>query len=155
MENVKLMNMCKIINPETKEVLVQERVKSWNGIAFPGGKVEPGESIVPSVKREVYEETGLTLNNIKICGIKDWYDKQTKERVLIILFISDDYSGELIPETSEGKVYWIAEKDLKKEKLADDFEELLKVFKNKKLNEMVYEDNENQDENIRWDLKLY
>lgn len=155
MENVKLMNMCKIINPETKEVLVQERVKSWNGIAFPGGKVEPGESIVPSVKREVYEETGLTLNNIKICGIKDWYDKQTNERVLIILFISDDYSGELIPETSEGKVYWIAEKDLKKEKLADDFAELLKVFKNKKLNEMVYEDNESQDENIRWNLKLY
>ncbi len=29
MENVRLMNMCKIINPKTKEVLVQERIKSW------------------------------------------------------------------------------------------------------------------------------
>ena len=70
MENVKLMNMCKIINPKTKEVLVQERIKSWEGIAFPGGKVELGEGIVPSVKREIYEETGLKINYMKICGIK-------------------------------------------------------------------------------------
>ena len=52
MENVKLMNMCRIINPDTKKVLVQERVKSWQGVAFPGGKIEVGESIVPSVKEK-------------------------------------------------------------------------------------------------------
>lgn len=85
MENVKLMNMCKIINQKTKEVLVQERIKSWEGIAFLGGKVELGESIIPSVKREVYEETGLKLKTVRICGVKDWYDKRLKERQLIIL----------------------------------------------------------------------
>lgn len=155
MENVKLMNMCKIINPDTKKVLVQERVKSWQGVAFPGGKIETGESIVPSVKREVYEETGLKLNTIKICGLKDWYDKKEKKRELIILFISDDYSGEIISETAEGKVYWLDEEELKTAKLADDFDKLLKVFKNEQINEMVYKDNENLDENLRWDLTLY
>ena len=137
MENVKLMNMCRIVDPNTNKVLVQERVKSWQGIAFPGGKIEIGESIVPSIKREVYEETGLKLNTVKICGIKDWYDKKEKERQLIILFTSDDYSGELIPETSEGKVYWISETELKTAKLADDFDKLLEVFKNEEINEMV------------------
>ena len=155
MENVKLMNMCRIVDPNTNKVLVQERVKSWQGIAFPGGKIEIGESIVPSIKREVYEETGLKLNTVKICGIKDWYDKKEKERQLIILFTSDDYSGELIPETSEGKVYWISETELKTAKLADDFDKLLEVFKNEEINEMVYEDNENSDEKLRWDLILY
>ena len=155
MENVKLMNMCRIVDPNTKKVLVQERVKSWQGIAFPGGKIEIGESIVTSIRREVYEETGLKLNTVKICGIKDWYDKKEKERQLIILFTSDDYSGELIPETSEGKVYWISETELKTAKLADDFDKLLEVFKNEEINEMVYEDNENSDEKLRWDLKLY
>ena len=155
MENVKLMNMCRIVDPNTNKVLVQERVKSWQGIAFPGGKIEIGESIVPSIKREVYEETGLKLNTVKICGIKDCYDKKEKERQLIILFTSDDYSGELIPETSEGKVYWISETELKTAKLADDFDKLLEVFKNEEINEMVYEDNENSDEKLRWDLKLY
>ena len=80
MENVKLMNMCRIVDPNTKKVLVQERVKSWQGIAFPGGKIEIGESIIPSIKREVYEETGLKLNTVKICGVKDWYDKKENER---------------------------------------------------------------------------
>lgn len=155
MENVKLMNMCKIINPKTKEVLVQERIKSWEGIAFPGGKVELGESIIPSVKREVYEETGLKLKTVRICGVKDWYDKRLKERQLIILFISDDYSGDLIGETSEGKVYWINEENLKNKKLADDFDKLLEVFNKQEINEMVYEDNESLDENSRWNLKLY
>ena len=52
MENVKLMNMCRIVDPNTNKVLVQERVKSWQGIAFPGGKIGIGESIVPS-KRSI------------------------------------------------------------------------------------------------------
>lgn len=155
MEKVKLMNMCKIINPKTKQVLVQERVKNWQGIAFPGGKVELGESIVPSVKREVYEETGLKLNKIRICGIKDWYDKKKKERQLIILFVSDDFTGELISETSEGKVYWINEEELKNQNLAYDFDKLLEVFNNEEINEMIYNDNENLDENLRWNLELY
>ena len=155
MEKVKLMNMCKIVNPKTKQVLVQERVKNWQGIAFPGGKVELGESIVPSVKREVYEETGLKLNRIRICGIKDWYDKKEKERQLIILFVSDDFTGELISETSEGKVYWINEEELKNQNLAYDFDKLLEVFNNEEINEMIYNDNENLDENLRWNLELY
>ncbi len=155
MENIKLMNMCKIVNPKTKQVLVQERIKSWQGIAFPGGKIESGESIVPSVKREVYEETGLKLNNVRICGVKDWYSKKEKERQLVILFISDDYSGEIISETSEGKLYWIDEEELKDKKLATDFDKLLEVFNDANINEMVYEDNENTDENLRWNLKLY
>lgn len=155
MENVKLMNMCRIVDSSTNKVLVQERVKSWQGIAFPGGKIEIGESIVTSIRREVYEETGLILNTVKICGVKDWYDKREKKRELVILFTSDDYSGEIIPETSEGKVYWMSEAELKMAKLADDFDKLLEVFKNEEINEMVYEDNENKDEKIRWDLKLY
>ena len=153
MESIKLMNMCKIVNNQTGKVLVQERVKSWQGIAFPGGKVKPGESIVLSVKREILEETGLKLNKIKICGIKDWYDKETNERNLIILFISDDYEGKLLSETPEGKVYWINEEELKNKKLADDFEKLLKVFNDDKVNEMIYIENEN--ENERWDLHFY
>lgn len=155
METVKLMNMCKIVDPKTQKVLVQERIKSWKGIAFPGGKIETGESIVDSVKREVWEETGLKLNDLKICGIKDWYDKKEEERQLIILFTSDNFSGDLLPETSEGKVYWIEEKELRNKKMADDFDKLLDVFNKDNINEMIYIDNENNDENKRWDLKLF
>lgn len=154
MEKVKLMNMCKIINKDTNEVLVQERIKSWEGVAFPGGKLEYGESIVPSVKREVYEETGLKLNSVKLCGLKDWFDKTKEERYLVFLFTSSDYEGDLLDETDEGKVYWVKENELKEKTLSPDFDKVLEVFNNESINEMIYYDNENTDENSRWEIHL-
>lgn len=155
MEKVKLMNMCKIVNSKEEKVSVQERVKSWKGIAFPGGKLEEGESIIKSVEREVYEETGLVVNNLKICGIKDWYDYKEKIRNLIFLFETDTYKGELIPETDEGKVYWVTYEELSKMNLANDFDKLLEVFDNRNINEFVYIDNMNLNDSERWNLKLY
>lgn len=35
------------------------------GLEFPGGKVEPGESLQEAAKREVYEETGGTVEGLK------------------------------------------------------------------------------------------
>ena len=71
------------------------------------------------------------------------------------MFTSDDFEGELIKETSEGKVYWIEEKKLKTKNLAYDFDKLLEVFNNEEINEMIYIDNENETENLRWSLKLF
>ena len=155
MEQVKLMNMCKIVNPENEKLLVQERIKSWEGIAFPGGKIEEGESIVESVKREVFEETGLKIANLKICGIKDWYDYKENIRYLIFLFETNTYIGNLIPETNEGKVYWVTYEELKKMNTASDFDKLLEVFDKDDINEFVYIDNKSSDENLRWNLEIY
>lgn len=155
MEKVKLMNMCKIIDSKTGKILVQERVKTWQGIAFPGGKLKEGESVIESVKREVYEETGLKVSNLKICGIKDWYDYKQEIRNLIFLFETNTYEGKLISETNEGKIYWVTYDELFKMKIASDFDKLIEVFDKENINEFIYVDNKNLDENLRWDLKLY
>ena len=49
-ENAELTNMCMIYN-DNGFVVIQNRIKSWKGITFPGGHVELGESIVDSTIR--------------------------------------------------------------------------------------------------------
>ncbi len=53
--------MCMVYD-DAGNVLVQDKVdKKWSGLTFPGGHIEKGESFVDSVIREVFEETGLTI----------------------------------------------------------------------------------------------
>ncbi|RAP78334.1 NUDIX hydrolase [Paenibacillus montanisoli] len=41
----------------------------WNGV---GGKLEPGETPLACVEREVFEETGLRLTSFRYRGIVSW-----------------------------------------------------------------------------------
>lgn len=43
------------------------------GTTFPGGHVERDETFTESVIREVSEETGLVIENPKLCGIYHWF----------------------------------------------------------------------------------
>lgn len=65
---VELTNLCVIC--DGSRVLVQDKIGC--GVVFPGGHVEPGESMLASVIREMREETGLTIEHPTLCGIKDW-----------------------------------------------------------------------------------
>lgn len=147
MESVKLMNMCKIIDINTNKVLIQERVKNWKGIAFPGGKINNGESITKSMIREVKEETGLDITDLELCGVKNWYNEEKNERSIVFLYQTKNFAGNLISETEEGKNYWISEEELLKKELADNFDIMLKVFTKNNFSEMIY-NNKTKDWNL-------
>lgn len=123
-----LTNMVMVYDKNTNRAVVQQRVKYWKGITFPGGHVEKGESFIDSAKREVFEETGLKIDNLKLCGIIDWCHRKSGERYMVILYKTDTYSGELIGETEEGKVFWADIDEIPKMKLSPHFEDYLKVF---------------------------
>lgn len=51
-----------LLKYDGKWLLTKHRMR---GIEFPGGKAEEGESIEAAVIREAYEETGVTVMNVK------------------------------------------------------------------------------------------
>ena len=123
-----LTNMVMVYDKNTNRAVVQQRVKYWKGITFPGGHVEKGESFIDSAKREVFEETGLKVDNLKLCGVIDWCHRKSGERYMVILYKTDTYSGELIEETEEGKVFWADIDEIPKMELPPYFDDYLKVF---------------------------
>ena len=133
-ERVELTALCMVYRGE--ELLLQNRVKEdWRGYAFPGGHVEPGESIVDSVVREMREETGLTVSNLCLCGVKQF--PIPGGRYLVFLFKTDTFSGEL-HSSEEGTVEWIARGDLAKVPTVSDFTDMLAVFDRDDLTEFQY-----------------
>lgn len=140
-------NLC-MVHDHDGNILVQDRKDpDWPGICFPGGHVEPGESFVESVIREVWEETGLTIENPILCGTKQFQTRKG-ERYVVLFYKTDHYSGEL-KSSDEGEVFWIPRTDLHKYTLCDDFPDMVRVFEEDELSEFYY-----YTENGDWKLKL-
>ena len=134
-ERVELTNMCMIC--DGTRVLVQDRQKSWRGVTFPGGHVEKGESFVDSVVREVKEETGLEISNVRLCGIKQYIPPagaKDYDRYIVLLYRTNTFAGQL-QSSDEGRVFWIEREELKNHQLPHGFEWMVDVFEHEELSE--------------------
>lgn len=139
-EEVELTNMCMICDGKGN-VLVQDKKNhpSWHGWNFPGGHVEKGEFVTPSVIREIKEETGLLIENPRLCGIKEFHKSKDGKRYIVFLYVADRYTGEL-KASSEGAVFWYPLSELRSSgKLIDGFEEMLSVFTDDHISEVYYQ----------------
>ena len=133
-EMVELTNLCMIKDGD--EYLLQNRVKKdWQGYTFPGGHIEPGESIVQSAIREVKEETGLIMKNPRLVGVKQFWVKSG--RYIVFLFSATKFSGEL-RSSYEGEVGWFTKEEMKNINLVSHFFKHLAVFEGD-YSEYIYE----------------
>ena len=140
-------NLCMVYDG-AGNILVQDRpAQDWPGLCFPGGHVEPGESFVESVIREVWEETGLTIENPKLCGTKQFQTRKG-ERYVVLFYKTNQYSGDL-RSSEEGEVFWIPRDTLGNYRLSVDFEDMVHIMECDDLSEFYY-----YTENGNWKHKL-
>lgn len=133
-ETVELTVLCLL--HQNGQYLLQDRVKKdWKGFTLPGGHVEPGESIVDAVVREMQEETGLTVQNPRLCGVKHFPIKGG--RYIVFLFEATEYEGTLC-SSEEGRMHWISVEELEKVNLVNDFQDLVEVMLDENLSEFQY-----------------
>lgn len=133
-ETCELTMLCLL--KQGDKILLQNRVKKdWAGYTLPGGHVEPGESFVDACIREMREETGLTVRNPKLCGLKQFPNEGT--RYIVFLFKADSFEGEL-QSSQEGKMEWVSLDKLEEYNTVSDLRELLDVMLQDDLNEFQY-----------------
>ena len=129
-------NLCMICD-NSGNVLVEDRKDpDWPGICFPGGHVEPGEAFTDSVVREVLEETGLTIHDPRLCGVKQFPTK-SGARYVVFFYKATRFSGS-IKSSDEGEVFWVPRKKLPEYHCVSDFMDIVKVMESENLNEFVY-----------------
>lgn len=92
---------CFLMLHRTKKANDPNHAK-WIGV---GGHVEEGETPDECFRREVTEETGLALNNLRLRGIITFVSDVWEDE-LMFLYTSDAFSGEL-SECNEGELAFI------------------------------------------------
>lgn len=132
-DRVVLENMCMI--QDGSKVLVEDKIgKDIRGIIFPGGHIEENEPIVDSVIREIKEETGLTIKNPTLCGVKNWIEDDGT-RYIVFLFKTEEYSGTLT-SSSEGRVFWVEKDEVLKLPWIWGMDCLMRIFVDGEFSEM-------------------
>lgn len=137
MEEVELTNMCMIYDDKGNVLVQDKKHPTWNGWNFPGGHVEEREAVTASVIREIYEETGLVIQNPKLCGIKEFHKRSDGKRYIVFLYKTNEFVGE-IHSSEEGEVFWWPLDKLDPEKLVNSFGEILKVYMSDDISEVFY-----------------
>ena len=145
-EKAIFVNMC-MITRGGQVLVIDRQKKDWPGVTFPGGHVEKEESFVDAVIREVYEETGLTIENPVLCGTKQFQEDQDT-RYVVLFYKADRFSGAL-KSSGEGECFWINRADLNKYPLSMDMEAMVQVMESNTLSEFYY-----YKENGGWKYRL-
>lgn len=84
-----------VIGDDKKILMVRQMAGYWGGRwIFPGGKLEPGESLEAAAHREVLEETGCRFATIRQIGAYVSYDPDTSfEKQVVLVYYLGQYAG--------------------------------------------------------------
>ncbi len=106
-----------IILNEQNEVLLQKR--RTGGWGLPGGLMDLGESFEEVAKREVFEETGLIVKNLKLLnvfsGAEHYLKVQNGDELYSVtaVYYTSDVDGEIKIDYSESeKIQYFSINDL-------------------------------------------
>lgn len=95
-----------VVIPKGPLVLAVTRGADVYDLAFPGGKLDPGEQPIEAARREVFEETGLVIGHLNFVT-----KFENKDGYLVHAFVTDDYDG-TVRGSDEGMSLWVEPEDL-------------------------------------------
>lgn len=90
-----------------------------------GGKVDPNEDPFTAAQREVMEEAGIKVKNMRLEAVlTEDLSADNRENWIIFHFSADYESGEII-DTEEGTLEWHTPEEIKNDKLFSSVKEII------------------------------
>ncbi|MBI3159152.1 MAG: NUDIX hydrolase [Chloroflexi bacterium] len=90
-----------VLNAAGDVLMIDSPARGWE---FPGGQVEPGETLTQALVREVFEETGVTVEVGRLVGV---YQNVVTD-ILMLGFLCTYVSGAPTPSAESLAVEWVA-----------------------------------------------
>ncbi len=120
------VGLSSIVLNEKNEILLEKRSDNQK-YCLPGGSIDLNETVIEGTKREVKEETGIDIENIKLFAIRSgekcdfYYPNGDITQYVDLIFISNaKKDSKIIPQESETeKVFFISFDEIKKMKEED------------------------------------
>lgn len=80
----------------------------------PGGKREFNEGLFAATRREILEETGLTIKNVRVKATGNAYLKDLDQEVFFHFVFADYDDGELHQNPEDGELKWLTPEEIMK-----------------------------------------
>jgi ADP-ribose pyrophosphatase YjhB (NUDIX family) len=123
------VSVAAVITNEKREVLLLDHVlRPYSNWGIPGGFIEPGEQPEKAISREIREETGLELKNIRLVRVR------TTNRHVEVLFRAEATGKAEAKSREINDARWFRTEDIPEElsqKQKYDIQELLETNRNK------------------------
>ena len=105
-----------------------DATKLHNMWTLPGGKVERGDSILKTLKKEIVEEVGLEIKN-EIDFLNEYnFIRPDNYSVVGLSFVCKYKSGEIVLEKGLDNYKWVDEKNYLQYNLIPGVKKDLKIF---------------------------
>jgi nucleoside triphosphatase len=128
------LTVSAVIYNEKNQILLCKSHRWENKYIIPGGHVEYGEKLEDALRREILEETGLEIYDIKPIGIKEclYSNNYYKDRHFLFLdYICRTQSKEVVLNDESEEYAWVSLSDLHNYDLGGFAESLLNKLNNR------------------------
>ena len=113
--------LCFILNDD--DILLMKRASHkrifpnrYNGV---GGHIERDEDPYSGAQREVLEETGLQVDDLRLSAVYN-IDAGEASGIILFVFLCHSDRREIVSDTEEGTLHWVSLRDLAQLDLVED-----------------------------------